>query len=380
MKRKYIREPINNVDYVINYYTVLEIEENAPDFIASLKKQYKKLSKQHHPDLFEHASDQIKSKVKTKYQVIQEGYKILLNPESKAKFDEILNDFKANKPNLISTEGIPILSMSQEVFDLDFLLIDSEWDFQDSMKSHVAKLTQYNANVFDVIESQYLANPKDPNLKDAYMNQLVQKKTHLDMEEMFAWQDLGVLNPKETKFVTDKSCVQLIESKIEQLKNQTDKNIERRLLSIDTHPLLIDGRSDAITESTTDLIPVIKEKALKVIQERSEKLLTIAKNKDEHVQKMVKVRIYEELARVEGNSVQVMLYSNNKIMTCLYCIPDEEGNAPILINHEFDELDTIEVRAKYFDKTTYLLQLNNDVGAGYQIVDFIKDYYGNKLN
>ncbi|MCB0334767.1 MAG: J domain-containing protein [Bdellovibrionales bacterium] len=65
----------------IDYYKVLGLDKNASE--KDIKKAYRKLARQHHPDL--HPDDQ---EAKKKFQLINEAHEVLKNPESRKKYDQ----------------------------------------------------------------------------------------------------------------------------------------------------------------------------------------------------------------------------------------------------------------------------------------------------
>lgn len=67
-----------------SYYDILYIEPNATP--AEIKKAYRKLSKQWHPDLHK-AKD--KAEAETKQAEISEAYNVLSKPEKRALYDEL---------------------------------------------------------------------------------------------------------------------------------------------------------------------------------------------------------------------------------------------------------------------------------------------------
>jgi curved DNA-binding protein CbpA len=382
MTQRYSKTPIKNLDYIVDYYSILELTEtHGSDWSEQLKKQYRKLSKQHHPDLFEHASDKVKNEVRDRMLLIQEAYKILLHEKSKKIYDEKLAEFQKNCPDLISKSGIPILPANRESFDLDFLLSDSPWDFQDAMKAKVKSLSGYNETVFNIIEQQYLKEPNNLTVKEAYLDQLAHKKAYLDLEEDFAWQDVGILNAK-MKYKPGLGHVEQVVFKLEQLKENAEKNIELRLLSIDSRPLLVyDGsiinQDTKSTELTTSLL---KEKTLEMINKRSQALLKSAQLKEEHLNKMVKVRKFEQIAKIENSqSILVLLHSNSLIIIGLFCEPDSNNNADVKAEDSFKGIPVSQIREKPFTRNTFLLEFNPEIEMTFQIMDFMNDFYENKI-
>jgi hypothetical protein len=375
IKKQYIRSPLKNVDYIVDYYAILSVAKNIKDFPQKLKKQYYKLSKEHHPDLFEHASDEIKNQIKDKYQIIQEGYKTLSSEESKKAYDLLLEDFRKNKPSLISESGIPILSFQTEIFDIDYLLSDGEWTFQKEMKEKSKILCNYNETVFNIIEDQYIKNPYDLNVKKAYLEQLAIKKASLDMEELFAWQDVGVLNVKAPILLLKDSYVMKTKEKIEDFKKQADKNIEIRLLSVEAYPLLEYLNPNLKELENTELSIAIKEKVIQKIDQNSESLIRIAQKKDEILNRLIELQTIEQIAKVDNLSLQFLFFKDNQVVVGISCHPDENQQANLEPLNSFNGLNLDEVRKQSFVKNTFLIEFNPEIGITYQILSFADKYY-----
>lgn len=84
-------KPIKNIDYIINYYKILEIDEQAST--DDIKKQYKKLATEYHPDKFQKAGSEIQSLSSKKMSFIQEAYNILGTDFKKQIYDKELAIF-----------------------------------------------------------------------------------------------------------------------------------------------------------------------------------------------------------------------------------------------------------------------------------------------
>ena len=66
----------------MNYYDILGVEEDADS--ESIKKAYKKLAKQFHPDL---NPDDVESAEK-KFKKINEAYHVLIDDDERVKYDQ----------------------------------------------------------------------------------------------------------------------------------------------------------------------------------------------------------------------------------------------------------------------------------------------------
>ena len=68
-----------------NLYEVLGVEKTAS--AEQIKKAYKKLAQQYHPDMHATASDEVKSIYEEKFKEINNAHEILSNPEKRAEYD-----------------------------------------------------------------------------------------------------------------------------------------------------------------------------------------------------------------------------------------------------------------------------------------------------
>jgi curved DNA-binding protein len=62
-----------------DYYAILEVAPTAT--LAEIKRSYRRLARQHHPDLKREALD-------THIKLLNEAYGVLSNPEKRARYDE----------------------------------------------------------------------------------------------------------------------------------------------------------------------------------------------------------------------------------------------------------------------------------------------------
>src|SRR5215207_2886557 len=71
----------------IDYYKVLNLDKSASD--ADIKKAYRKLAREHHPDLNPNDKEAHK-----RFQQINEANEVLSDPEKRKKYDQYGKDWK----------------------------------------------------------------------------------------------------------------------------------------------------------------------------------------------------------------------------------------------------------------------------------------------
>lgn len=364
-------KPIKNIDYIVDYYKILEVDYDSS--IDDIKKQYKKLAQEYHPDKFQKAGTEIKSLSAHKMNLILEAYTILGNHDKKKLFDLALKKFQETKPKCISDDGTAILDLSSETYSLDFLLSGHlKFDFQDNQENKASLLIGYNKTVFDMMEKAYLANPSDENIKKAYLEQLTKKKLELDWKEKFAWQELGVMNASEVKVQGALDYLDAVKDKLEKVTNTYSSKIEMRLLSCETEPLLLtDNRKIDSPSNIESSLSTVKAEIEQVIKDRQDKLLALAQEKQDFLAKMVKIRTTQKLFSGTDKNISIILYHEEKVMTTFELKFNGEEPEPLEISKENDNKLLSEITS--FSNTTYSLLYNHELDLVFQVVEYIND-------
>lgn len=364
-------QPVKNIDYIINYYKILELAPEASE--AEIKAQYKSLAQQYHPDKFQKAGEEIRVLSAKKMSLIAEAYAILSKPETKSLYDLQLQKFQKDKPKCISEDGIAILDLSSESLSLDFLISGQvKFDFQETQESKANLLIGFNPMVLDMMEKAYQADVNNEDIKKAYLEQLTKKKLHLDWQERFAWQELGVMNSSDIKVSGVLDYLSAVEKKLEQVQNQLNKNAEVRLLGVETQPLLLsDNRS--INQASENSLSVVKEEITKVFSERKEKLIKIAQEKQEFLNKYLKVRTCKMLVDHEGKDLSLVLYQeDNTVLVQLVLMFDTEGNPCPLESCEDLRDKNIDAISEYKMKV-YALKFNPEIDLILQALEYLNE-------
>lgn len=106
----------------MNYYQILKISRTATH--REIKNSYKQLVKKYHPDLFVGDKEFAEQKIKE----INEAYRILSNPETKAEYDEYLN--LSEQPQTYATYYSHSVSQNTHVTSSDVSNKQApEWSF-----------------------------------------------------------------------------------------------------------------------------------------------------------------------------------------------------------------------------------------------------------
>lgn len=85
-------EDSTSTEEFVNYYEILNIKEDATD--EEIKKAYRKLSKEYHPDTNKDKSEEEQKEAEDMFRLITKAKEILLNKQEREKFDEELKKHK----------------------------------------------------------------------------------------------------------------------------------------------------------------------------------------------------------------------------------------------------------------------------------------------
>ena len=363
----YKLEAVKNVSYIVDYYAILEVEETSS--LEEIKKSYKKLAREYHPDKYQTAGEEIKTLSARKMGLITESFSILSDFKSKAQYDNLLKKFKETKSNCISKDGTPILDVSGEALSIDFLVSDNlEFDFKEAQETKAHQLIGFNETVFSTIEQAYLLNTKDEKLKKAYQDQLLRKKMMLDWEETFAWQEVGVLNNKEIQVQNASEYLLKTQEKLDLVKKEYVLVAKDRLLPGGS-PLLLGSSKKVDLEE--DNLPMVVEAIEANLEKRSEKILRVAEKKQEFLSKMVKVRFYQKLKSSLKKDVVVFLMKSGKILTTFSLAFIDDQAQDVKLDTGFNNQDVPSIET--IDANVYSLEFNPELDLAFQVVEFISD-------
>ncbi|HEY8189995.1 MAG TPA: hypothetical protein VIF12_04875, partial [Micavibrio sp.] len=145
---------IEGVHYILDRYAFLNAimedggnkERVTPDSSQNDFNKVLRLARaMHHPDRQARAGKKQQMEAERMSKLIDDCDKFLTNPEIKPLYDDKLTSFRKNKPHMVSTDGVPIISLDESTMDIDSLLseeIKDTTEFEALVQTHL----QYDEN------------------------------------------------------------------------------------------------------------------------------------------------------------------------------------------------------------------------------------------
>ncbi len=234
--RDYI--PIHGIDYLNDYYAILGVPRDAAS--EEIKSAYREKMKGYHPDRVSRAGEDIRAEAERKSKLITEAFGILSDEIKRSDYDVKLQSFD---PRHVSAEGIPLLDLFSRRIDVDFLISGKSWDSKDAIIAEAKQRSGYNEVMFDFIEKQYnVAERPSPEVRQLYKQVLTQKNAFLSFVESVAWEDAGVSNQVDSKFIFyPDQHVDFRLNQIEDVKQKIVGAVDERILALTggSNPLLL---------------------------------------------------------------------------------------------------------------------------------------------
>ncbi|MDO8537030.1 MAG: DnaJ domain-containing protein [bacterium] len=272
-------DPKHGIDYLIDYYALLGIEQSADG--EAIKQAHRKLQMQYHPDRYEGLAKEFRAQAAEKSRIVEDGYKILSDPEKRATYDAQLNSW--NGP--VSTSGFPIVDLARPHFSpLDLLAGDANEKGPDLFHQMANQLSGYDPNTFALVEKMYLdsENPS-AELSAAYKEQLAKKDLHLILQEQHAWETAGFHN-RPIEDATSTTYAEGVERKLEVASEEIRVDVSRTMLLVTCGEIkLLGAAGEEITKALATDTSAALEEYQKMASERfqiaAEKIRAIAKER-----------------------------------------------------------------------------------------------------
>lgn len=226
-----MREPklIHGIDYLVDYYAVLDVDRNAG--VEEITRAYKEQVSQWHPDVVARAAPKLQKEAQFKTEVLTEAYKVLIDTEKRTTYDEKLKAFDGP----ISKNGNPVIDLGRRRIDVDCLVSGAVWNEKEQVIGYAKQASGYDETIFNLVKKLYEANPEDKEAKKAYKEMLQKKNAYLSALESIAWEDAGVSNQHEPKKVFfSEDYVAARQEQVTEIGTAIAANIETRVNALAT--------------------------------------------------------------------------------------------------------------------------------------------------
>jgi curved DNA-binding protein CbpA len=185
---------IEGVDYLVDRYAVLGVPEDADT--DTLRRAIREGRAQNHPDRLGRASPEILAVASRARAAIDAAATVLLDPELRAGYDRRLAEFRRDWPDLISSDGRAMVSLSKVRLDLDGLLNGTlKTDADDAaFLAQLGQMTGHNPAQLKRMERLLQADPDDAEVRAMVREARVQHWTYANLLQEMAWARVGVAN------------------------------------------------------------------------------------------------------------------------------------------------------------------------------------------
>ena len=391
--------PIEGVHYIFDRYAFLNqvltvgaklLSEDSihPDPQADIARTIKTARATYHPDRQSRAGEKMQREAERLSLLVDDCERILTNPELKTAYDDRLREFKKNKPQFVSSTGMPIVDLFAEAFDLESLLSDDIVDTSD-FESKVKAMVQYDEKTVIQSTALFQSMPENEQIKALHRDILTKKLTYLSLLEDAAWMKIGIHNRKSKTDTHLTSADDYAEKVEDALKNIATDGIENHFsqyadaarIGMNKSPLLLQfntssadttqGASGNAIMDPAELAVMhekLKAKARQNFEIRADYVRDIARQKQSLLQELVKLSPVTALTEIDLKNPEYNFYLAN---------PGDDGQVFIRLSldaktgqaqiAEFykDGMTLSELKQRNLSKNSFLVERNTE------IVDFL---------
>lgn len=419
-------KPVEGVTYIFDRYAWLGLEPGATK--KEIEKAISTKRAANHPDRLRRAGDEVKHTAEHVIRLLSDCENILLDDALRPLYDARLEEFKKDRPKLVSTTGTAIVDLKQEYLDIDSLLSDEVEDLSE-LEKRAAEMCGYDASRFEMIKDMFDDAPDNEKLKRAYRNELTQKLVWLSLMEGLAWQKAGVSQKQSStsRMLThaDEYAAAVEETIAETAKTQIFDALKERAtaMQIGTAPpplLLTDGsdlddaKNGAATESFNqtarpdtpakdatpnadkmrklalmdeDAISKLMNVARKNFDDRAQYIRDVAVEKQAVLETLVALTPHEYVYDAQNDApARCMIYlyaagEDGDEPTMLFGVDlDEETASVSNIDMEVGGTPLSEFRARDFAQTVIVAERNPEITDFMMEVAFVAEKHCAALN
>lgn len=363
-------ESVEGKDYIVNYYTVLGVPQDATEEI--IQSTYIEKILQYHPDRLHSAAPELIMQADSKTRLLNRARFVLLRPDARTAYDEQLSTWEGP----ISKDGTPIVSISMKSILQDDASLNSALE-------RIKQMSGHDEAMFDFIQQQYQSTETPSEiLEQAYRAALSKKDLFLGLQE-------GVYSEKIGVKINDEPPIDYmldVTSRIDEVRQIREAEIEQEfeMLQSGTIHMLNAGTIEqvmSVLESDPEnALAIYKEEASKDFDKSSEIILKIAGEREGIINQRL------DLLRIQYIHQQDQLFDraiigaiiDGEISWLAYKLDNSSVNPDHAITPEQKESLKNPEKAKEMIENGYNLitfELENGISINDQLSKVITDHF-----
>lgn len=323
-------ETVEGEDYIVDYYAVLGIDRFSGT--DTVRKAFRKMIKENHPDIVDRASDDIKAKARAKTELAERAKAKLLSGEDVRKeYDALFEKFDETHISKSGAEMMIVGGKGETKLHL-LSMAQGENMVDKKIKSALDSMAGFDPKIFKRIEQMYLAlEEPDEELEEDYKRLVERKMIYDNLNEKFLWLDAGVENiPELNEHMVDPE--EIVERRLEFIKEVPElvaESTDVLLLENDNGGLkLLEGSisdSNLAVSDPEKIKTVIVEKALQHFDAHKDTLEENARTRAENITKMLGFIKWEYVGERKNTKRVAILVSNGdgKFIALFTFIPEK---------------------------------------------------------
>ena len=274
-------EPVEGVDYLIDLYAVASVPQDAE--VDELKQAINARLKEYHPDRLQGLAPEFQDKGERMARLLNRAKTILLDPESRAEYDEVLTEWDGP----VSKDGRAVITIGRH------MRAEATGKSPEEVEAGIASqipqiesLTGYSASQLSFIEKmvEQASDEAPDDLREAYEEALLRQDRALAIEEANRGDLIGIPSMEGSRYT---ATLDYAEDKMQAIetarKVYKEEFVTAALGGVSTRLALLAGES--APETSSALVSAESIELPAYFDEQAAKIKEIAKKRQSVAEK-----------------------------------------------------------------------------------------------
>ncbi len=268
------QEPREGIDYLVDLYAVAGVDTTADEKV--LKQAINRRMREYHPDRLEGTAQEFRSKGERMAALLSTAKVILLNPEKRAEYDQILAEWDGP----VSRDGTPAISMQRDLQRRMEGMTEEEIEAAFAEQVRQAEfITGYSPTRLSFLERMMTDTGQNASddLRIEYENALLSYDQLLALQESERSQLLGLPDPAKNRFRAGLDYADTIAGQIEAAREERLEQLHMEALGgVGIRLAILSGKETETTSTDVSLagpieLPAYFEPQAKKVRELAAK-------------------------------------------------------------------------------------------------------------